>query len=475
MRALLVRALLALGLASLAVAAPAAVDPAARGLAAQAKLATANNATAVAANAAALGPVLYHAQGLHHFRAALDGALTAPVFVDVDGDSIVEAVCTQTCAGGVTDNVVADRLGFPGQMRTWLAKRYGVTEGGMITPQHSGTDTRHVNAGTTNLTSTGPEKTCVSMTSASNAGAAGTITYSLPTSSEFRLLIYQNTASPITGSFTYAVDGGTAVSVANSAAGYTMVSVSGLALSTHSVVVSATSANPTYQCGIAYDSGAGVVVMRHGRSGWMAADSLGRGNATDPNANASAVGNTAAQARLLAAYGAWGAQLTIIAWKHNDWANQLETIDGGSVYESPTVYAAYLRSMVAQAVASGSDVLLVAPALPPTQTVPGELYPISQYRDAMKAIALDPSINAHVAFLDMQDRVGSIATALADGFYGNSTTVHPSILGYGVMARAIIQALESPAVYGPASDALPALLRLPAAANDNGEPMRLAA
>jgi hypothetical protein len=376
---------------------------------------------------AATGPVLYNPRGLRRWRAAYDGCLFAPAHISVEGDSIADGVGATGNATQNTDNVAADLKGWPGQLRARLAAKFGVAQAGLIAPRNGSTvdpDARVARSGGASISTTGPMWGGWGISGNNGpASAAASITFTLPRCTAFDILTFQSTASPLTGAFTYAVDGGAAVPIANTGNGYVAYPVTGLSDATHTVVLT------------------GVSVSRFTRAGWTLLDSFGLGSNADSSASAPAL------ERLASSYGAWAPHLSIIGFLHNDWALQL-TANPSGIFSTPENYETYLRNAVARAVAPGvGSVLLLAPQVAPTQTVPSGR-PITDYHAVMKKIALDTD---HVAHLNVNEKVGSVAQALDVGFHYNGTTVHPSVRGYGMMASLLDATLTRPDIIGLSS------------------------
>lgn len=386
---------------------------------------------------------LYNPKGLRRFKAALDASLFQPVHISVFGDSLADGVGTTGSATQNTDNVLADQRGYPGQLRTKLAAILGAPEGGLITPRNGSTvdpDARVVRNGGASASTTGPIWTGWSISAVNNGGSAATITYSLPSCTAFDILLYRSNSGNFNGGLTYSVDGGGAVSVPAGNDGFVAIPVSGLSNSAHTVVLTGTGTGSAViaNFGLRYHSGKGVSVGRFTRAGWTLLDSFGLGS------NNNAFGNSGALDRLAAGYGAFSPALTVIAFLHNDWANQLVANPSG-IFSTPENYEIYLRDAVSRCVATGGSVLLLAPQEPPSQTVPGGR-PLSDYRAVMKAIALDTD---HVSFLDENEYFGSVSEALNQGIYYNSTTVHKSVKGYGGVASLLLQSLTRSNIVAP--------------------------
>lgn len=397
---------------------------------------------AVAANRQ-IGLKVYNPRGLRRWKAAYDGCLYAPAYIHAAGDSLWESVGTTGSATSTLDMAAADYNGQLGQLRTRFARHLGTAEAGFIAARCGGSpndsDTRRSKVGGSAASSTGPIFT------GWNVPNTNTVTFTLPTCTAFDILTYQSTSTPVTGKFSYTVDGGGAVEIARTDNKFTVNKVTGLSAATHTVVITGTDATfgGAILFGIRYHSGAGVCVARFAQAGWTLMDSFGLGANNDLSANA------AGQERNAQGYGAWAPDLTLIGFLHNDWANQPTSSNPtpypSGVYSNLANYRTYLQNAVDRVVAAGGCSLLVAPQAPPTQTVPNEVYPISAYRDVMKSIALSTD---HCACIDINERVGSVAEALAIGYHYNNNTVHGSIRGYGINSATLFNVLTRPSIVG---------------------------
>lgn len=409
------------------------------GLAIQAK------AIAARAQASQLGQgaILTSPWGLRRFRAALGEALYAPVQIGCWGDSITEGVGTEN-AGNVVSNVVADRDGWPGQLRVLLAQRFGTLAGSAICPYYSGTDSRVVRSGAPTS-----DSTVGAMKQGGRLKTTDAFEFTTPACTAVDILYYAGGASDgiLTGGFSYQIDGGTVTTGlatgVSASPGYKVLTVSGLSNTAHVVrLVGLHASNVQHISGIRYHNGQGVVVSRWARAGWTLLDALGIGETARNNA---CVGNAYNQSRVAAMWGAYGEHLTIIALGQNDGTLQNVAMNGGATYPTVDVYEGYLRQAVAQVASYGGCTLLLNTALPPSGgvTVPAGGQSYYAYHDAARRIARDTD---HVAHLSMADRWGRNGDASNNetgplGMLSGSTSVHPSRRGYGDMAGALLQTL----------------------------------
>jgi hypothetical protein len=387
---------------------------------------------------------IYNPRGLRRFRAALDGGTSSLAHIVCFGDSITEGV-------GVDDPTTipnytnSDDLGWPGQLSTLFARQFGLPRAGCLTANtHASPDARVTrSAGVTDLATTGPMQTGVQFTNVSNAGGPGVITFSAPSCTGFDILVYQSTSgAPTTGAFKYSVDGGAAVSVANTNLGYRAVSVTGLSQNAHTIAISGDSNAPTYLFGIRYHSGAGVTVSRFAKAGGILLDAFGLG-APFPGNN-TGVGNPPAQARLAASFGAWSPDLTIIAFAYNDWLAQM-TAQTSGLKSDPATYRTYLQMAVDSAIAAGGSVLLLGEPRGPAASTPAGGASFDAYLDVLKTIARNTD---HCSALLTTELWKSPADAVALGLHSATTSVHPSRRGHGSIARMTYEALTGAGLNG---------------------------
>lgn len=233
----------------------------------------------------------------------------------------------------VINNDVSVSRGWPGQLATRFAGLLGIGEGGLVTAQYPGiADNRVDGIGATNLNRSGPMNSGVSVTNVSNGGAPGTVTFTLPVSTQIDILVYQSTnGAPTTRAFKYSVDDGADVAVANTDQKYRGIAITGLAASTHTVKLKGDSTAASYFFGVRHSMGKGVVVGRFARPGWTMLDAFGLGS------NANMFGNAGALARIADAWGAWSSHLTIITFNHNDCGYQANANPSG-LYSTTTTY-----------------------------------------------------------------------------------------------------------------------------------------
>jgi hypothetical protein len=389
---------------------------------------------------------LTNPRGLRRFKAKLGNVQRAPVYIDCYGDSITEGVGTEN-ANTIADNVVADTLGWPGQLRSLLAQQFGTFPGGMITPAFNGADSRVSFGGSQTV-----DPTCgTGMRRGVRVTPTNIFTATLPLgATAFDVLYYAGGSQDgtFTGGFSYSVDGAAAVTGlaagVNASPGYRVLTVPGLSASTaHAVQIAGLDASKIQHIsGISYHTGKGVVVRRNAAAGWTVWDALGIG----VGARNSSAADPISQARMLGAYGGYSPALGIVSFAPND-AGQQQTLqlNGAGELGSIENYEIRLRTICQKIVDSGASVLLLNAGLPPLENnlTPAKIY---DYHMVGRKIALSMD---HVAHFTMADQYGKVGDATSPevftlGLLAASNSQHPSVLGFGDMSRNLASILTGP-------------------------------
>lgn len=366
-------------------------------------------------------PTIHNHQGLKRWYAALADTLNANKSIWCVGASGTFGLGADNTA--VTTDVLADANGYPGQLRTLLSKYLGTTAAGFIHP----VDARAVKAGggAAAAPSAGLAGTAVTITS------AGSITYTLPSCTNFEILYQENDGtdgSVNTGGFSYTVDGGAANNVVDGG-GVEQNRVrahTGLTQGAHTVVITGLSASePSAQCGIRYHSNNGVSVGRFGRSGWTIADILG--TATSGGSN---VQTALGQTRLLKGFSLGSPSLVIMPMGNNDAVAQATA----GLMTVPSLFKSETQRMITHVQDNGGCILLVGSPKPSFSS--GGVYTFDDYTNAYRELAY---ANTHVAMVDAAETWGTYAQASALGMYVD--TQHPNRTGYGDLARQMFDVL----------------------------------
>lgn len=392
------------------------------------------------ATAAGIGSVIHgiiNPSGLQRAKAAFAGALHEPMIAHFVGDSLVYGVGIDGTSN-TPSNEDGDLFSSAGQFRTLCAKHFGTGEGGLITPRFQGTDGRVASSGSPgNISTTGPMMTGKGVTNVQS------ITYTTPPCTTLDILHYQNNVTPITGPWSYSIDGGGAVTVAQATpyGQYKAVRVTGLSDAAHSVVITATTATNAYNFGVRHHYNKGVVVSRYGQPGWNINDFTGVSLASPAGShNNAALGAPTSQTRLLASFQGFylpgstvANNLTVIEIGHNDCSSQLVELN------TPEQFGVAVEAVVDQVITGGGSALLVSSFLPPTEVSPGP-YTFEDYQAVMGEIAVGKD---HCSYMNMNWITGGAANAVSLGF-NISNSVHLYKRGYGAKAQAIFNALRDP-------------------------------
>lgn len=314
---------------------------------------------------------------------------------------------------------------WPDRLSRLFATRLGTNASGFIGANAVAPDNLLVATNTTVSTSVGLASLCRVI----NNTGPGILTFNLPSCTAFDIIYWESNGTngnPVTGNFTYAVDGGTAIPVAYAAtpASYKLATVNGISNTSHTVVITGTSSGSAFVVGIRFRDSKGIVVGRFGRPGWTILDLIGTGS------NNSIV--TAGQTRVQNASGMGSPNLLIIMLRTNECMLQLTA----GQLTTPEVFKTSLPLLYNAAIASGSSVLFVADPSPPyAQPVGGAAF--SAYADAMRELA---ESTQNVSFVNVDDLLGWGANAQATGFQ-NSGSVHPTDIGYIDIANNLFRLL----------------------------------
>ncbi len=372
-----------------------------------------------------LRPLLINPKGLDRWRAALADANTVVPSIFAVGHSIVYGGQWDGNPSSGPDNL-ADINAWAGRLRTRFARHFGnANEAGYIATKPIVSDTRVSTSGSP-TSSFGGFRQILSL---NNTGPKS-VTITLPASTAFDVLYYDGDGTggqPTGGNFSVNTDGAGAVAVNHAAGGgYKAASFTGLANTTHSVVITGTSSTSVLICGVRYYSDRGVCVCRFGHSGWTTQDSLGIGGNN--------VGTASQQARELASYGMGTPKLVIIEWLTNDWQLQVDPTQ----LTTPTLYRAGLQQMIDVSVAAGASVLLLSDTDPPYGNPGGGTFNWTDYDNVLRGLA--GGVNPHVAYASIADIFGPNANAIALGLQ-NGGSVHPTRAGYSDVGNHLFQLL----------------------------------
>lgn len=220
--------------------------------------------------------------GLSRFFTALAQAEYRPVRINCMPDSLT--LGTYSNDSSIPVDAVADANGYVGRLRNILARKFGANPAGFI----AANDSRNTVSGTGAVTlSVGPIINSVRVDATPQLGgtlplpAAATITVPVPASTTIEIWYMDSSTNSTaggtgvaTGAFSYSVDGGgstTTTADSVSPVNYKKITISGLANTTHSLLLTGVSAT-CYIVGVFYHSGAGAIVSRFGLGGATSLD-----------------------------------------------------------------------------------------------------------------------------------------------------------------------------------------------------------
>jgi lysophospholipase L1-like esterase len=323
------------------------------------------------------------------------------------GDSITEG---ENSGAGASNGPASSwpTMGYVGRIRSALQK-YGDTGLGFIAPFVPNQSPLWTFSGTGwNKTATGFGVTNQYARSATN-GDTATLTF------EGTGFVICYAAGPNSGTFTYAIDGGTATSVnANNSTAIdnATVAITGLTVGQHTIVITNTDATGKVLYllgGQPTKSPKGVTVHMVGRAGTM----------SDVNSNPASLDITIDLLK---------PNLTIIALGANDYYNGMAI----------STYKANIQSIIDRALTTG-DVLLFANGI---RGDGANGHPITNQVDYVNALK-DLAKQNQVALVDLWSAWGGDPNYVQNtlGFYGNGQTVHPNDFGHESMARLLLSVI----------------------------------
>ena len=355
---------------------------------------------------------------LRRWRAALGDADFARVVISCFGDSITEGrYANGAAATDAAAQALWDGRGWPARLRKLFQPVYGDIGPGYIVAQQplAQFDGRIAYSGTVSNSNTmAPFGFGVQFANGASA------TFTLPACVGFDIHAWHSTG--VTGVWTYTIDGGAPITPAAATGADTLytVSVAGLSLAAHTVVINGP---PTLRVDIAgvrpYKTTTGVEVNRFGFGGGLA----NRFSTTTRGKSASHL-QTATK-------------LGIFMFGYNDWANQPGY--GTGVGQIPSAYKATLKAETDYLTTTAGGCALLVPD--PYGTATGAARPFAQtdYTAVMRDLANE---NDHVAFLDLNRVWGTWEQANTAGL--RFDFVHPNQLGFGDVGRLIHSVLTRP-------------------------------
>jgi hypothetical protein len=380
------------------------------------------------ASASQVGAVTNLAALTPWFDAYAD-ARNAPVLIQCASDSITFG---QWSDGTVASTDAAQApTSYPAQLARLMNARLGVTNTFSI----NCTDDRNTYSGSTTTATVGLAAKARSFFTGQTA------TIALPVCTGFDIIYYESNGStvdgnvtPTTGSATYNVDaaGAVAITYAGSVHTYKKISVTGLAATTHSVVISGTSGAAFFACQINAHSGAGVMVGRSATIAWTLSDILGESGFNNQSA--------AARARLLLAFAQGTPSLVILATGQNECTSQNDATKGP---QTPVLWAQRIKAVADQLAVFGIPLLFVSEPDPPNSDA-SLTYKYRDYWQAARDLATPGSNIAHLAIGDFW---GDFEAAKASGYVNDAGGVHPLRKGAGSIATLLSDVLGRNPLY----------------------------
>jgi lysophospholipase L1-like esterase len=367
---------------------------------------------------------LINPSGLLRWRLARDNARNAVARINCVGDSTVAGIGCDGNNAAIADTV-GDVGSWPAALRYLYAKKHGLLEQGNI----KASDSRNVLVGSP----------VIGLTSGSigngYGGFAGGGAMNLPTGktctivtpfacTAIDIIYYEGSGlgGVTTGAWQYNIDAAGNVAVPNAGGDTTkVVSLTGLANTTHSIVIGGTAATGMYLSGLQYHNGSGVLVTRQGQSSLTSGDLVGTGSiiSTDANGQNRVIGSN---------YSTPAPKLCILYVGVND----------AAITQTPlsTFKTNIQRIIDAVSAASGCTLLVGQPSAAVAYS------PITQ-NDYIRSLAELAGVNAYAAFCAIQDVWSDYTTAYANGLYTTAAaTVHHSQVGYSSVAKLLFDAIE---------------------------------
>lgn len=453
-------------------------------------------------------------RGLRRWRAALASSEYGVARINCLGDSVTMG--TYSNDSSIPIDSVSDAQGYVGRLRAKLARALGATAAGYMPAN----DSRNTLTGVGALTPTvGPLISTVRTDGNPVLGGAlplpvaATISFPVPACTTIEIIyLDSNTNSTAggvganTGTFSYAVDGGgaTTTSADNTyPIYYKRITISGLANTTHTLLLTGVSAT-CYIVGIVYYGASGVVVNRLGVSGGTCLDVYGNGVVSHLSAGgvqriAAALSPSYAPVTITASITS-GSPTAVVASttgllrgmpigananipgtcyiKSVDSSTQFTMSDNAtatngarplyigagstmsadlwvvalghndwqqqnSAYPSTlTVFYTALQELINRISDAGGCVLLVGEPKSNTSSPSPETYAVESYWAMLDTLA---ARNDHVASVQINAAWGTFSQAVALGFVNSSSSVHPLKKGSSDMAELLFRVLLSDA------------------------------
>jgi len=351
---------------------------------------------------------LLYPSHLPRWRSRLAAARYRQANVVCVGDSITVGRYANNMVS--IDDATWRQRGFVAQLRALFADRYGdVGEG-------------YLQNGDPRVTSVGTQT--IKMLGLGGNGRrldrGDTLTSVLPRCTDI-VIKYWWESNAASAMFSYTIDGGTSVTPSAPSGGdlYQTVTISGLADTAHTVVITGpASLHADVNCVGAFRGlASGVAVHRSGASG---------GYLTDCFELASSGSNAVRSVRMATLQ--LNADLLIIEFGANE-------SGVGQPGKTPDLFAAGLATVVDTATDYCDVVLVAGPRWNPSMFA-STPFTDDDFYEAMRSVA---AANPNVAMFDLKRVWGGYPTAHVNGFYVDD--IHPNLIGHADMGRLLFEAI----------------------------------
>lgn len=359
----------------------------------------------------AYSPLVYNSKALRAWKARLALGRTQNINVGCFGDSLMAGV---GATGGANTDDTAETFGLVGNLRSRINGYLGTKGGGYINVAETRVS---LSVGGTNLSGFGPIYNSTYTTSRNMNASGQTQSYALPAGTAYDILVWEDTTAAAgrpTDQFSYATDGGGAVTVSGlggSSVQRIITGPSGLADSAHTALLSWV-AGQTIIHGVHWKYATGVSFIRMAGGGYTSTDLL-------------ATSMTGVQQDRIkrATYQAIPFDLAIIICGQNDCTQQV------AKSTTPDVFKTSLQSVITQINGNPSapPILLIS-GPDPNLSAPSTFdYP--DYWPKLKELANE---NSNVAAIIWAEAQYDYTYGNARGWY--SDQVHQTNSGYSTMA-----------------------------------------
>lgn len=368
-------------------------------------------------------PGIYFADHIRKSRAKLAASRFTQCHIGIYGHSVVDGAYSNDA--GSTDHATWRTRGFVTQARTMLAERFGSVGDGWFWPGSA--------SGVIGSLQNG-----AAVQTGQSVGYAGQRIHLPSSTSQFTIVAPQCTALKLlclggVGTIRYQVDGGGVQTASSSGADSYIVSITGLADTTHTFTIlgdAGSTAAYVVAVGFFRSTTTGAIVSRFGFSGQTAADCFAW--AAPSGTTLGDLSNADKDRQLRTTVTDLAVDLAVLMYNVND------TSKGWTTYgRTPTAVQTATQTLCNKLIAAGHDVLLLCgPPKDPASYSSGG-YTVADYAEAYYNIA---AATDRVAFMDLERIWGTWATATTDGLMYDY--VHPSMRGHSDIAALLSSALS---------------------------------